>query len=402
MKKKLTILTVFALMLFVGTASADTLFIGFEVAESYTAGTSIDGQPGTGNDWFVATLSPPYDEEVTSAGAHSGAQSLRWSNTVFSGIVDALRSPSLSVPAGETGSVAGDGTPAAAGFNLFVQDFWFRTVSTSADAGLEVNQTIDDAAGRRMTAVFIFEDSGSLDVGYFEYKTGTGFVFKNVVLGLSWGTWYHVRVELEFVDGVDNDVVKVFLGTSNVLTAADLKLTANSWEDFYRDAYSQPSPAVVGSLSRINGNPGVNTPAGIYLDDLTMTSTGTTLYSCVGFEPPMDIGAVTVKKNMVLPLKAELLDFGGNPITDADIPAPPVIQVIFTPTAGPAEDVSDEALSAGFGTAGNQFEFRDGKWQFNLKTKNYSGSGTYTVTMVSGDLDEYTIDPTCTATFVIN
>ncbi len=86
---------------------------------------------------------------------------------------------------------------------------------------------------------------------------------------------------MEFVDGVDNDVVKVFLGTSDSLTGADLKLTANSWEDFYRDALFQPSPAVVGSLSRINGNPGGNTPAGIYLDDLTMTS-GTTLFSNLG------------------------------------------------------------------------------------------------------------------------
>ena len=58
---------------------------------------------------------------------------------------------------------------------------------------------------------------------------------------------------------------------------------------------------------------------------------------------------------------------------------------------------------AGAGTEGNQFEFLDSKWQFNLKTKNYTAEGTYTTTMESGDTSEYVIaDPTCTGMFVIN
>ena len=61
----------------------------------------------------------------------------------------------------------------------------------------------------------------------------------------------------------------------------------------------------------------------------------------------------------------------------------------------------DEALSAGQGDDGNQFVYTGSHWQLNLKTKNYSASGTYTVTIISGDEDEYTIDPTCEATFVI-
>jgi hypothetical protein len=129
-------------------------------------------------------------------------------------------------------------------------------------------------------------------------------------------------------------------------------------------------------------------------DPLTVT--------CIGFEPPMDKGAVKVKKNRVLPLKAQLLA-DGQALTDAEIIAPPVIQVMFDPLAGgDAEDVTDDALSAGWGTEGNQFEFSDGKWQFNLKTKNYSAAGTYTITMVSGDDCEYVIESTCIATFVID
>ncbi|MHC4559749.1 MAG: right-handed parallel beta-helix repeat-containing protein [Planctomycetota bacterium] len=125
-------------------------------------------------------------------------------------------------------------------------------------------------------------------------------------------------------------------------------------------------------------------------------------FSCVGFEPPMDKGAVTVKKNRVLPLRAKLLGGCGYPVTDIDIIAPPVIQVIFE--SGEAEgtvDVTDQALSAGQGTEGNQFVYTGSNWQFNLKTKNYNAAGTYTVTMVSGDEDEYEIESTCEAVFVI-
>ena len=125
-------------------------------------------------------------------------------------------------------------------------------------------------------------------------------------------------------------------------------------------------------------------------------------YSCVGFESPMDSGAVKVKKNRVLPHKGQLLDGMGSPLNDLDIAAAPVIQVIFDDGVLPAEDVSDDALSAGAGTDGNQFEFLDNTWQFNLKTRTYTSAGTYTSTMVSGDQAEYLIDSTCEAIFVID
>jgi len=135
-------------------------------------------------------------------------------------------------------------------------------------------------------------------------------------------------------------------------------------------------------------------------DDFQVASL-TPTYSCVGFDPPLDNGAVTVKKNRVLPLKAALVDENGAPVTNADVSAPPVIQVFFDSGTALAVDVTDQALSAGQGTDGNQFEFSDGKWRFNLQTKKYTAAGTYTITMVSGDDSEYTIDPTCIAEFVI-
>ena len=114
-------------------------------------------------------------------------------------------------------------------------------------------------------------------------------------------------------------------------------------------------------------------------------------------------GPVKVKKNRVLPHKAQLFDPDGMEVTELDLDTPPVIQVMHDSGTGSASDVTDDALPAGQGTEGNQFYFDfSGKWQFNLKTKNYSAPGTYHVTMISGDLAAYDISPMCEATFVID
>ena len=124
--------------------------------------------------------------------------------------------------------------------------------------------------------------------------------------------------------------------------------------------------------------------------------------SCVGFEPPMAGGPVKVKKNRALPLKGQLFDSDGIVITDLDLTAPPVVQVLFdSGGGGTAVDVSGQALPAGLGDDGNQFVYTGARWQYNLKTKNYTAPGTYTVSMASGDDAEYLVDPTCEAEFVI-
>jgi hypothetical protein len=68
-----------------------------------------------------------------------------------------------------------------------------------------------------------------------------------------------------------------------------------------------------------------------------------------------------------------------------------------------AEDVSVDALAAGEGTDGNQFEYNWDtlQWQFNLKTKNYTAAGTYRLSLTSGDVTEYGVTPACQASFVI-
>ncbi|MBN1471578.1 MAG: LamG domain-containing protein [Syntrophaceae bacterium] len=127
--------------------------------------------------------------------------------------------------------------------------------------------------------------------------------------------------------------------------------------------------------------------------------------ACPGFEPPMANGPVKVKKNRTLPIKTELFDSDGIEVIGTALHTSPVIQVLYYPLAsGDATDVSHDALSSGQGTEGNQFIFtEEGKWQFNLKTTNYTAPGTYSIQIISGDDTEYTIDQSYTpAKFVID
>jgi hypothetical protein len=124
--------------------------------------------------------------------------------------------------------------------------------------------------------------------------------------------------------------------------------------------------------------------------------------TCSGFSPPMENYPVKVKKNRVLPIKAKLFDTEGLAITPDNISTPPVIQIMYKSSeTDSAEDVSSDALSPGTATPGNQFQFMDDHWQFNLKTTNYSAPGYYEITIVSGDPFEYQISSSCISGFVI-
>jgi hypothetical protein len=165
--------------------------------------------------------------------------------------------------------------------------------------------------------------------------------------------------------------------------------------------YSQtPTPTIPGRHIQIfRDNTGTDDDG--FVLRVTLAAANTLNGGDAGFLSPLGGDPITVKKNRVIPFKVELRDGDDYLITDQDITAPPVIQVSFDDGFSPAEDVTGDALPAGQGTDGNQFEFNDPVWQYNLKTKNYSASGTYTVSIVSGDASEYVINPLVEAQFVI-
>ncbi len=197
--------------------------------------------------------------------------------------------------------------------------------------------------------------------------------------------------------------------TLEAFDASDVSLGSVSASGNFNQGMGDPN-GEFNTWTPLSVDVGANTIAKVTVTGQTLNVTGiddieaceiVRVISCVGFEPPVANGPVKVKKNRVIPFKADLFELDGTPVTDLDIVAQPVVQVLFDSGVGPATDVTDDALSAGQGTNGNEFEFNNSKWAFNLQTKNYSAAGTYTVSMVSGDGDEYIIHPACEGTFVI-
>lgn len=135
------------------------------------------------------------------------------------------------------------------------------------------------------------------------------------------------------------------------------------------------------------------------------------VYSCQGFEPPMNLASIPpamgggviarrVTQNKILPFKATLVDSDGNLVTN--VVAAPRIQVQYDEEPmEPSAEVVEYALWAGNGSEGNAFALTGNKWQFNLKANGFNAPNRYTVTIESGDTNEYLIDPTCKGVFLV-
>ena len=260
-------------------AHGDTLNIGFEPGEGYISGQPIKGQGSAGNVWTQGVPAEMLDANVSTAAAHSGTQAFELSNAVLSTSLNSVLSPATLMPAGETGtSVGKTGTGgslmAAQGVDLFTSDFWFRTVSTTADPGLNINLSLTDGTGARMTYLRISESAGALAIDYLGYdKSINDFPDSLVATNLNWGTWYHLRLEAYMPDGASNDIVSIYLSTNSTFAPTDLKLTNTTWEDLYRvDGSNGPLPAINSISSKINAPAGANTPLGVLFDDMVLSS----------------------------------------------------------------------------------------------------------------------------------
>ena len=163
------------------------------------------------------------------------------------------------------------------------------------------------------------------------------------------------------------------------------------------DSTSRVFSTVSGSVDNPSGE---TTSAGLVTQ---FTGTPVPVFSCVGFENQLNNGRGAGKNARIMRLKADLVNRDGNIVLGADIISPPVLHVVMvTPGGSSAIEVTDNALSAGKGTAEKQFVFTsEGLWQFNLMTRNYSTPGTYTVSILTGNIFEYVIRPSCTATLEI-
>ncbi len=125
-------------------------------------------------------------------------------------------------------------------------------------------------------------------------------------------------------------------------------------------------------------------------------------YACAGFEGGEV--PVTVTEPRTIPALAVLLD-DGIPVTDADLAAPPVTQVSYASGQPdePPTDITHLLPPPDLRFLDNRFIYLASReqWLHGLLTAKFAAPGTYTVTTVSGDDQEYVVDPTCTATYAV-
>ena len=206
-------LTGLGVALFAASATAGTLNIGFE-PPTYTAG-DINGQDGwskTGN----------YDAAVSSAAAFAGSQSLRISNGITSGSFgDQTFTPHLGVPAGES-TVPG-------AVDTFLSSWYFKSVTGELQDGLGISVSADNGQGARMSWVRMQEDAANgLNLQFADYSAAAeDWVYTTLATKIDRTTWHRVDMDIYFVDGPTNDVVKVYLD-------GYLLITGTTWEDFER------------------------------------------------------------------------------------------------------------------------------------------------------------------------
>ena len=262
-----------ALLAMPAAAGADTIATHFE-PPSFVPG-SINGQGGWlksgGFDAAVVTNS-------ASVAAVFGAQSLRISNATTSGsFADQTFSAPLVDGAGEATSVNA-GQAGGARQPHFDASFQFMSADPVAvQPGLAITVSPDSGSGGRMSFLRLRDMPNGLAIDFVDVPSPqtdanqhVDFREVEIAQGLDRAVPHSVRISSDFIEGANNDVVKVYVD-------GQLKVTGSSWENYYRnDSENGPAnrvPGVDRLLWRVSSaaQP-ANQGKGILIDDVSTRS----------------------------------------------------------------------------------------------------------------------------------
>ena len=278
-----------ALLAMPAAAGADTIGTLFE-PPSFVPG-SINGQGGWlksgGFDAAVVTNS-------ASVAAVFGAQSLRISNATTSGsFADQTFSAPLVDGAGEATSVNG-GQAGGARQPHFDASFQFMSADPVAvQPGLAITVSPDSGNGGRMSFLRLRDMPNGLAIDFVDVPSPqtdanqhVDFREVEIAQGLDRAVPHSVRISSDFIEGANNDVVKVYVD-------GQLKVTGSSWENYYRnDSENGPAnrvPVVDRLLLRVSSTAQpANQGKGFLIDDVSTRSSGVeyTLGSDIGGSVP--------------------------------------------------------------------------------------------------------------------
>lgn len=251
--------------------TAEITFTGF------TVGQSIDGQGGWAkNNNPAQQVAGIIDELVVDDG---GNTVWRVSNAVTSGsnadYPHAPRPAGIPVtPAndpvlGQPNLFAGESTTGAA-HRRFIYDFDFKSATGSAQTGLSIIFAPGNGIYARMSFVDIEDNGSGLDLNFAEVDAMGNFVDTAINAGLNYTDWHNLRLELDFVDGAANDIVRVYLNEA-------LVHTGTSWETYYttNSAAMLEYPNGVAVQTMAIGVSGTAAPGlagqGLYIDNVDIS-----------------------------------------------------------------------------------------------------------------------------------
>jgi len=254
----------------INVAHADTVGPITFSTSTYSLG-SVNGQ----NGW---SATGPYDEAIVNTSdfgspAGFGQQALRVSDAVTSGSFgDWIFASPLTDSVGETSSTNGAFSPGTKQ-NHFEMQFDIAVASSTPQPGLEVSVAPDRGDGSRMSYLR-FEDSASGINVFFDDVEGTTnpatFVETQIATNLDRTVPHTIKLTFDAVDGVSNDIVKVYIDGT-------LVHTGTSWENYYwydSEASAEQSPRIVKTM--IIQARGAAHPAdagyGFLFDNISLTS----------------------------------------------------------------------------------------------------------------------------------
>jgi hypothetical protein len=218
---------------FVALSYADSLSVNFESPTYHTG--SVNGQDG----W---SSTGAYDQAVvtnTYGYASFGGQSFRISDAFTSGTFgDQTFSKSLINECGETNAENGG---ESGGVRQRHCEFSFDLASTlsTIQPGMHLSVSPDRGDGARMSYLRFEDQFDGIHV-FFDDVTDPGHVvnvdtFSDTDIATINRNPHNIKFVMDFVDGPDNDVVKIYID-------GVLKITGTSWEDYYAfDTESDPT-----------------------------------------------------------------------------------------------------------------------------------------------------------------
>jgi len=205
------------------------------------------------------------------------------------------------------------------------------------------------------------------------------------------------RIAFELRANTNDDVSVALLSNGELVD--ELTVPSRGSDAFYFYGYENAA-----GFDEVQVDVVANASGAFSLDNLTFESLGVeepseepvplVSFGCQGFDvlPPPDAHG---RRHLVpfRALMARLTDQDGNVVGAADLPAPPVIRVLFTPDgSAESQDVTAEVVWSGLDS------FRPtprGGWMAWLSTWQMLEPGVYMTVLESGDPSSYGVDPAC-------